>query len=590
MPPKQRRGTFTLPAKRAGGGPSAASTRSAPSGLPKAGGTGVNRKGTYKVPKRKTKSAAGTPTSAGAGAGGVLKKKTTSDGKGKGPKAFPSKVADNAWEGCYRVEPVEKGTCVVAAEASTEVVCMLLTDYDYNPVLQGGECSFDCPLKTRHLHCTMEGCNFKLRSIDYRSMMRHLNTKHEPPGKEDEEEEEPPELVRPVIESPVMNDDDNGGESDANAHAGGAGGAVGMSQTYKKKKKKGTGKGKGKDKLERSGKALLAADGAISKEGAAAISDGTITKVSKSKSSLSAESAVSDGDKDESKAKKKKAKTVQEKVPSGSNLPAPKGAKAQAAAASSSSPSSPSLSPKENGEDDGDGYVDITDQVEAERTQVEEMMHALAGEMASERAKDENVSSADERNEDEFTTMVNTIANARDAEIRKKEKKKKNKMRRSVEMIETPDDATLRKKKKKQKQKQKTGKGNTNGGSDSSASSTDYESVDDSDDSNADTNIDGNDASATSTKTKPHILPDIVSSKAKEREAKLKGQLATSVSKTSQRFASDGQQMVRLDVGGEIFHAPIEKLLAVEGSLFEAELIKHEPSKLAGKTLQIVRG
>lgn len=42
MPPKQRRGTFTLPAKRAGGGPSAASTRSAPSGLPKAG---VNRKG-----------------------------------------------------------------------------------------------------------------------------------------------------------------------------------------------------------------------------------------------------------------------------------------------------------------------------------------------------------------------------------------------------------------------------------------------------------------------------------------------------------------------------------------------------------------
>lgn len=45
MPPKQRRGTFTLPAKRAGGGPSAASTRSAPSGLPKAGGTGVNRKG-----------------------------------------------------------------------------------------------------------------------------------------------------------------------------------------------------------------------------------------------------------------------------------------------------------------------------------------------------------------------------------------------------------------------------------------------------------------------------------------------------------------------------------------------------------------
>lgn len=70
---------------------------------------------------------AGTPTSAGAGAGGVLKKKTTSDGKGKGPKAFPSKVADNAWEGCYRVEPVEKGTCVVAAEA----VCSGLSSICY---------------------------------------------------------------------------------------------------------------------------------------------------------------------------------------------------------------------------------------------------------------------------------------------------------------------------------------------------------------------------------------------------------------------------------------------------------------------------
>ena len=47
--------------------------------------------------------------------------------------------------------------------------------------------------------------------------------------------------------------------------------------------------------------------------------------------------------------------------------------------------------------------------------------------------------------------------------------------------------------------------------------------------------------------------------------------------------------MVRLDVGGEIFHAPIDKLLAVEGSLFEAELGKHDPSRLAGKTLQIAR-
>lgn len=46
-------------------------------------------------------------------------------------------------------------------------------------------------------------------------MMRHLNTKHEPPGKEDEEEEEPPELVRPVIEYvPMMHP---GSESDTNA-------------------------------------------------------------------------------------------------------------------------------------------------------------------------------------------------------------------------------------------------------------------------------------------------------------------------------------------------------------------------------------
>ena len=111
--PKVRRGTYTATPRKRGGVPSATSTRSAPSGLPKvnrAGGTGVKRKGTYPLAGRKTKSA---------GAGLEGKKKKGSGGKGKGPKAFPSKVADNAWEGCYRVEPVDKGEFEICIRQTT---------------------------------------------------------------------------------------------------------------------------------------------------------------------------------------------------------------------------------------------------------------------------------------------------------------------------------------------------------------------------------------------------------------------------------------------------------------------------------------